>query len=189
MSKYWEWCDLCTAVRTEKLSVHPGLPSKRMSDLVLLHWGGLLFEQAHPRALIPSHHPDSPTPDGVLAKNTMQGGHRGPDPLIPAGLTGIKRVCKDPKLRLKVHLQMRQLRDTLWCWLPSLHSCLICSLQGVRFLSANLRRKAFLIQYLTDSEYVYFYTVNKIWILSSLGRDFVFWDLFKALSLLLVLQV
>lgn len=110
--KYWERCDLCTAVRSEKLCVV--LPSKRMSDLVLFLWGGLQFEQADPKAQVPSHHPGSPTPDGALAKNTRQGGQGGPDPLIPAGLTGIKSVCKDPKLRLKVHPQMRQLRDTLY---------------------------------------------------------------------------
>lgn len=139
---------------------------------------------------IPAHSPRWGW-DSLLAKNTVQGGYSGPDSLIPAGLTGIKRACKDLKLRLKVHLQMRQLRDTLYSVVlapfpPQLPHSLS---SGVRFLWANLRRKAFLIRYLTDSEYVYFYIVNKISILSSLGRDFVFRDLFKALSMLLVLQV
>lgn len=192
--KYWEWCDLCTAVRAEKLCVvHPWVPSKRVSDLVLFHWGGLsLKRQIQPHHITPAH------PlwveqgwDSLLAKNTMQGATVSLALWSQLGSQGPKVSVRTPSWGWMCISRWGSWETlcTQRCWLPSLHSCLIRSLQGVRFLWANLRRKAFLIRYLTDSEYVHFYIVTKIWLLSSLGRDFVFRDLFKVLSMLLVLQV
>lgn len=162
-----------------------------MSDLVLFHWAGLIQR-------LWSHHIPPVHPlqvelgwDSLLAESTMQGSTVNLALWSQLGSQGSKAAVRTPSWGWKCISRWGSW-DTLctqWCWLPSLHSCLILSLQGVRFLWANLRRKAFLIRYLTDSEYVYFYIVNKMWILSSLGRDFVPRDLFKALSMLLVLQV